>query len=135
MFMRVWMLLLLGGLSLAHPFPAQTVQTQGGRWGLLSPQGLERQLADKDFVLINTHIPYEGEIPGTDLFIPFNLIAKAGNLPKDKNAEIVVYCRSGRMSALSAQALVRLGYTNVRELKGGFEAWKAAGFALSIKPR
>ncbi|MDX2007237.1 MAG: rhodanese-like domain-containing protein [Meiothermus sp.] len=126
---------LLLGFSLAHPFPSQTVQTQGGRWGLLTPQELKTQLADKDFVLINTHVPYEGELPQTDLFIAFDTIQSAANLPKDKAAEIVVYCRSGRMSALSAQALVRLGYTNVRELKGGFEAWKAAGFALERKPR
>ena len=127
-------LLLLGGVGLAHPFPTQTVQTQGGRWGLLTPQELKGQLANKDFIFINTHIPYDGEIAATDLFIPFNTITQAKNLP-NKNAEIVIYCRSGRMSTLAAQALVKLGYTNVRELKGGFEAWKAAGFALEVKPR
>ena len=56
-------------------------------------------------------------------------------LPKDKKAELVIYCRSGRMSTIAAQALVKLGYSNVRELRGGFNAWVAAGLKLEQKKR
>jgi len=41
---------------------------------------------------------------------------------------IVVYCRRGRESILSAATLRQSGYPHVMVLDGGFDAWKAAGF-------
>jgi len=51
-----------------------------------------------------------------------------GNVP-DRAAPIVAYCAGGTRSALAARSLAELGYTNVRSLAGGFNAWKTAGFA------
>ena len=45
----------------------------------------------------------------------------------------VLYCRSGGMSAMAAEELVEAGYTNVLELDGGFNAWKAEGHELGDK--
>jgi molybdopterin/thiamine biosynthesis adenylyltransferase len=45
----------------------------------------------------------------------------------DRDASIVVYCATGKRSALAVQALAQLGYTNARSLRGGFAAWTAAG--------
>ncbi len=91
---------------------------------------LAQALANKDFTLVNVHIPYEGELPQTDLFIPFNeILDNLDKLPA-KDAPILLYCRSGAMSTVAAQALVQAGYTNVYELDGGFNAWKAAGYEL-----
>lgn len=92
-------------------------------------------LAAKDFVFVNVHIPYEGEIDGTDLSIPYDqIVNRVGELPAAKDAKVFVYCRSGRMSAIAAQTLVGLGYTNVWELDGGMIAWEAAGYPLVQGP-
>ena len=88
-------------------------------------------LKQKDFVLLNVHIPYEGEIQGTDAFVPYTQVdARAPRLFPDRRARIVVYCQTGRMSTIAADALVRLGYTRVIHLDGGMVAWQRAGFAL-----
>jgi rhodanese-related sulfurtransferase len=96
----------------------------------ISVQQLNSLLDDKDFVLVNTHIPYEGELPETDLFIPFDEMADHLDQLPDKDAPIVLYCRSGSMSTTAAEVLVDEGYTNVMELDGGFNAWKAAGYTF-----
>jgi rhodanese-related sulfurtransferase len=45
----------------------------------------------------------------------------------DRNAKIVLYCGGGFRSALSADALQKMGYTNVFSLAGGWRAWKESG--------
>ena len=100
----------------------------GGTYTDVTPDGLAEMLENKDFPLINVHIPYAGEIEGTDEFIPYNEIAaNVDKLPADKEAQIVIYCRSGGMSAQSAQDLVQMGYTNVWNLDGGMNGWVASG--------
>jgi rhodanese-related sulfurtransferase len=87
----------------------------------------------KDFTLVNVHIPFEGDLPKTDLAIPYDQIAAhLGQLP-GRDAKIVVYCRSGRMSDIAARRLVELGYTRVYDLAGGMLAWEAGGRPLVQK--
>ena len=93
---------------------------------------LEDRLPNKDFTLVNVHIPFAGNIPQTDVSIPYNEIAQnVDKLPADKDAPIVLYCRSGAMSTTAAKILVGLGYTNILELDGGMNAWVAAGNSLT----
>lgn len=73
------------------------------------------------------HVPYEGEIAGTDLFVPFDQITSSDQLPDDHARPLVVYCRSGNMSAEATADLVQAGYTDVTELRGGMLAWQEAG--------
>jgi rhodanese-related sulfurtransferase len=95
---------------------------------------LSTMLEAKDFFFVNTHIPYEGEIAGTDAFIPYNeLEAYADQLPADKDAKIVLYCRSGNMSEIAATELAEQGYSNLYELDGGMIAWEGAGLPLIRK--
>lgn len=97
----------------------------------IGPDELAGMLEQKDFVLVNTHIPYEGEIEQTDLFIPFDRAAELiDQLPADKDAKIVVYCRSDRMSRIAAEEWAAAGYTDLFNLDGGFVAWEAAGYPL-----
>jgi rhodanese-related sulfurtransferase len=45
----------------------------------------------------------------------------------DKGAELILYCGGGFRSALSADNLQKMGYTNVSSMAGGWRAWKEAG--------
>lgn len=93
---------------------------------------LAQMLGSKDFTLVNVHIPYEGEIAPTDAFIPFDQILDSlGMLPTDVTAPIVLYCKSGRMSEIAANALVDFGYTRISHLQGGMIDWENAGYPLT----
>src|SRR5437660_10946849 len=45
----------------------------------------------------------------------------------DKSAELMLYCGGGYRSALAADVLQRMGYTNVWSMAGGWKAWKESG--------
>lgn len=85
---------------------------------------LNQMLENKDFTLIDVHIPEQERIEGTDLFIPFDKIKDSiSQLPQDKDAKIVLYCRSGNMSERASEDLIKEGYTNVYNLVGGKNAF------------
>lgn len=111
------------------------VAVEGGTYYNLSPAQLAEKLKQKDFFFVNTHIPYEGEIEPTDAFIAWEAEGpqRVSEYPADKAAPIVLYCRSGRMSAIVAEALVKAGYTHVWNLDGGMVAWEQAGFEVVHK--
>lgn len=114
----------------------EKVSADGGAYYNINAQELEGMLNNKDFVFVNVHIPFEGNIAATDLSIPYDQITEPINLaqlPVDKNAKIVLYCRSGRMSAMAAEELVKLGYPNIWNLKGGMLEWERAGFDIQDK--
>uniref|UniRef100_UPI0040485929 rhodanese-like domain-containing protein n=1 Tax=Mariniflexile sp. TaxID=1979402 RepID=UPI0040485929 len=99
----------------------------------ISVSQLHKMMKKKDFTLVNVHIPYAGEIPQTDLFIPYNEISGHLNELPAKDKKIVLYCRSDRMSGIAAEVLVDAGYSNLYNLKGGMKAWEAAGYKLIDK--
>ncbi len=103
----------------------------GGAYTDISVAELQQMLEGKDFTFVNVHVPFEGDISDTDLSIPYDEIDQyLDELPADKDAKIVLYCRSDRMSGIASETLVGLGYTNIWNLDGGMVAWEKAGLPL-----
>ena len=90
-------------------------------------QELQNKLNVKEnFVLLDVRTQEEfdaGHIP-TAILLPYDEInLKAATVLPDKEKEIVVYCRSGRRSAIAKKALVELGYKDVKDF-GGISRWQ-----------
>jgi rhodanese-related sulfurtransferase len=118
----------------AGPAGERVAVENGAYWNITVPQ-LQMMLERKDFPLINTHVPFQGDLPLTDASIPYDQIVQhLDRLPADKDAPVVLYCRSGRMSVDAATELAGLGYTRIYNLVGGFNAWNAAGLPLLSTP-
>ena len=64
----------------------------------------------------------QGHIPGAIVISHVEIAEKAEEVLTDKEQLILVYCRSGRRSKIAAEALVGLGYTNIKEF-GGIIDW------------
>lgn len=99
--------------------PAASIQ-------LISPAAAKEMLANNpDVLLLDVRTPEEyaaGYIAGSQL-LPYEQIeARADELPADKATPIIVYCRSGRRSAIAAESLASLGYTEIYDL-GGIQDW------------
>lgn len=94
----------------------------------ITPQQAKARMAEPGVIVLDVRMQQEydaGHIANAVL-LPLPLIeagdaAVAKALP-DKDAEILVYCRSGRRSAIAANALIHMGYTNVLDF-GGINDW------------
>ena len=64
----------------------------------------------------------QGHIPGASVISHEEIEEKAEQVLTDKDQLILVYCRSGRRSKIAAEALVELGYINIKEF-GGIIDW------------
>ena len=103
--------------------------TKLGNYKNMTIDELNEQLKNKDFTLIDVHIPEQKHINGTDAFIPYDKIEnQLDKLPSDKNSKIVLYCRTGRMSEIAAEKLAEKGYTNVYNVVGGIVEWIKKGY-------
>ena len=124
-------LLLITAACQSKPVTGEVVSVADGSYKDVSVNELAAMLKNKDFVFINVHIPFAGDIAQTDLSIPYDEIEQnLSQLPTDKNAKVVLYCRSGRMSAIAAEKLASLGYTNIWNLDGGMVEWEQAGYEI-----
>jgi len=124
-------LLLMTAACQSEPVTDEVVAVADGSYKDVPVNELAAMLKNKDFVFINVHIPFAGDIAQTDLSIPYDEIEQnLSQFPTDKNAKIVLYCRSGRMSEIAAEKLVSLGYTNIWNLEGGMVGWQQAGHPL-----
>lgn len=86
----------------------------------------DRLNAKENFVLLDVRTQEEfdaGHIPSA-ILLPYDEIElKAASVLPDKEKDIVLYCRSGRRSAIAKKVLVELGYQKVEDF-GGINRWK-----------
>ena len=88
-------------------------------------QAKEIMDTETDYIIIDarTEEEYaEGHIEGAILIPEYEIKDRAEKELPDKDALILVYCRSGRRSKIASEELVKLGYTNIKEF-GGIIDW------------
>lgn len=120
--MKKWSLLLLLCLLLAACTPEKEENTY---MNITQQEAKAIMDTQEGYIILDVRTQEEFDekhIPGA-MLIPVDEVAQRaeGELP-DKDQLILVYCRSGRRSKTAAQALVDLGYTNIREF-GGIIDW------------
>lgn len=107
-------------------------------WGGVRPDGLSLELLESAPFLLDVREAAEleevGYIPGA-VHVPLREVASnLDMLPADLDAPIVVYCKGGHRGAIAMTALQVLGYTNVRNLLGGFVGWQGAEYEFTTDP-
>ncbi len=88
-------------------------------------QAYELMQSQNNCTVLDVRTPEEfsqGHIPGAILIPDYELAKRAEKELPDKNALILVYCRSGNRSRQAANTLLKLGYTNVKDF-GGIIDW------------
>ena len=99
---------------------------QGAEYVNITAEEAKRIMASEEGYIIldvRTQEEYDqGHIPGAIVISHEEITEKAEGVLMDKNQLILVYCRSGRRSKIAAEALVELGYTNIKEF-GGIIDW------------
>ena len=102
---------------------------------LVSPQEFATLAKGKNTFIVDVHTPEQTHIPGTDAVIPFDQIQEnIDKLPTDKSTPILVYCRSGSMSAKASAEINAMGYTTVYDLEGGTNVYKESNVSVSLAP-
>lgn len=88
-------------------------------------QAKEIMDTEQDYIVIDARTVEEfaeGHIKNAILIPEYEIAKRAEKELPDKDALILVYCRSGRRSKIASEELVNLGYTNVKEF-GGIIDW------------
>jgi rhodanese-related sulfurtransferase len=103
-------------------------------FGGVAPATLAKEIQDgKKSFLVDVREPKEltdnGFIEGA-VNLPIRTLAQNLDKLPAKDQPIVVYCGVGHRGGIAMEALQLLGYTNVRSISGGFNAWKAANLAV-----
>ena len=119
---------------------AQLVAEAKGRTENLTPGAVAAELATGEAVLVDLREPAEraqhGAIAGA-VHAPRGMLefyadpTSPYHRPEfDPGRRTILHCASGGRSALAADTLRQLGYSNVAHLEGGLNAWKETGRAV-----
>ena len=93
----------------------------------------ERQARGEPFLLFDVREESEfvaGHLPGAKPLGKGIIERDIEAVVPDPDTEMVLYCGGGFRSALAADNLQKMGYTNVISLDGGFRGWKEAGLPI-----
>ncbi|KPJ99949.1 MAG: hypothetical protein AMJ60_03235 [Desulfobacterales bacterium SG8_35] len=100
----------------------------------VTPQQVKADMdANKPVILLDVRDSEEfaaGHLPRAMNISRGLLEFKVGSMIPDKNANIVLYCRTDARSALATAIMQEMGYTNVRNMQGAFKAWGEAGYPI-----
>jgi rhodanese-related sulfurtransferase len=89
--------------------------------------------AGKKFILLDVRSKEEfdaGHLPNAVHVSRGLLEFKIGRVIPDKNANIILYCRTGARSAMATLVLNEMGYVNAKNMAGAFKEWGTAGFPV-----
>jgi sulfur-carrier protein adenylyltransferase/sulfurtransferase len=100
----------------------------------VTPEQVKAKLDQgSEHILIDIREPHEtqnGILPGAKPVVRGFLELKIADEASSLDKEIILYCAGGSRSALSAKALIDMGYTNVSSMAGGFSKWQHAGYPI-----
>jgi len=105
--------------------------------GEVDPVALRAEAGPDGPVLVDVRMQSEwdeGHLPGALNIGRDYLESRIDQRVPDRDTPVVLYCESGSRSLLAAKTLLELGYTNVRNLAGGYTEWKRSGFEI-VFPR
>ena len=123
--MKKWMLLILAVLFLTACGEEKENDREAVYMNITAQEAKQIMDSEKGYIILDVRTQEEfdqGHIPGAILIPDSQIREKAETVLTDKDQLLLVYCRSGRRSKLAAEALVELGYTNIREF-GGILDW------------
>ena len=101
----------------------------------VAPPAAPKKFVPNSLTLIDVRMPQElsgGTIPGSEHIPLDNILDTVPKSIPDPQAPVVVYCKSGMRGGMAQGALRKLGYTNVSNIVGGFDAWQKAGLPVTI---
>jgi rhodanese-related sulfurtransferase len=100
----------------------------------ISPQDAAAKLKSSEAVIVDVRDKDEWDeahIPGAIRLSRGTIELDIEEKVPDPNAMIICHCGGGGRGALATESLQKMGYKNVRNMAGGFKAWKAAGLPMT----
>ena len=119
--MKKWILLILAVLFLTACGQEKENDREAVYVNITAQEAKQIMDSEKGYIILDVRTQEEfdqGHIPGAILIPDSQIREKAETVLTDKDQLLLVYCRSGRRSKLAAEALVELGYTNIKEFGG-----------------
>lgn len=100
----------------------------------ITPEEVKQKMDDgDDFLLLDVREQDEwnsAHIAGADYLGKGIIERDIHEKVSDTNQELVLYCGGGYRSALAADNLKKMGYKDVKSMKGGFSSWTEAGLPI-----
>lgn len=106
-------------------------ETKKGTYSNVSVSDLNGVATDETIVILDVRTP--GEVAQGYVENAINIDVNGSTFSQqaeklDKSKTVYVYCRSGHRSQTASKALVKMGFTDVRNVEGGFLAWEQKGY-------